>query len=318
MLPWSGTAPAAPPIDLVLVQAGGDVPQPYFVQTTEMTQGQYLALMGVNPSTHQECGLDCPVEMVTWVEAIEAVNALSRQAGLPMCYEPTACSESFGERVCSSARWLTASAADCSGYRLPSEAEWLHAAGAGSPGAPKITFTDGPDEDGCRRSPELDSISWYCRNSGGEPHPVGRKKPNPWGLYDTIGNVEEWAFDRSSPGGTKRVVLGDTAWFRPGGRWILEDDASPTSGNYMRGFRVVRTAPSPAKPTLSVPLKPTAPMAVDDTACDELQTCCDRIPDHEAPLKEACARLVHSGQQLGEYGVCRSSLPQYEPVCPGP
>ncbi|HEY2384587.1 MAG TPA: formylglycine-generating enzyme family protein [Terriglobia bacterium] len=68
-------------------------------------------------------------------------------------------------------------------YRLPTEAEWEYAARAGSatPYAGK-----------------LDEIGWYNGNSDDETHPVGQKKPNPWGLYDMEGNVREWVEDMYS------------------------------------------------------------------------------------------------------------------------
>ncbi len=67
-----------------------------------------------------------------------------------------------------------------SGGRLPTEAEWEYAARAGSIGA---------------RPGELDDIAWHGGNSGGQPHPVATKGPNPWGLYDMLGNEWEWCAD---------------------------------------------------------------------------------------------------------------------------
>jgi len=70
-------------------------------------------------------------------------------------------------------------------YRLPSEAEWEYSGRAGA--ATKFFFGD--DES------ELGQYAWYIDNSDMKIHPVGRKKPNPWGLYDTAGNVMEWTND---------------------------------------------------------------------------------------------------------------------------
>ena len=66
-------------------------------------------------------------------------------------------------------------------YRLPTEAEWEYAARAGS-------ATDGEIS--------LDAVAWHEANSREETHPVGRKQPNAWGIYDVYGNVWEWCRDR--------------------------------------------------------------------------------------------------------------------------
>ena len=137
----------------------------YWMGKYPVTQGQYEALMGDNPSYFKNAGKGAPVENVSWEDAAEFCRKLTeveREAGrLPEGYV----------------------------YRLPLEAEWEYACRAGTTGA---------------RYGELDEIAWYNENSDGKAHPVGEKKPNEWGLYDMLGNVWEWCMDEwrdRHPGG---------------------------------------------------------------------------------------------------------------------
>lgn len=127
-------------------------------------------------------------------------------------------------------------------YRLPTEAEWEYCCRAGMTEDPSL------DEKG------LGELGWCNRNSNGHTHPVGCKKPNPWGLYDMHGNVNEWCMDwygfypsgdQIDPigpeSGERRVVrgsswMGDTRFFRYGRR----GNFAPEERNDVLGFRVIR------------------------------------------------------------------------------
>jgi formylglycine-generating enzyme required for sulfatase activity len=128
--------------------------QPFYLQTTSVTQGQWKRLMGENPSSFHECGEDCPVENVSWDDAQECIKKLNRMEKTDQ-------------------------------YRLPTEAQWEYACRAGS--TQSYCFDEG--------EAELGQYAWYADNSQKSTHPVGRLKPNAWGLHDMHGNVYEWCQD---------------------------------------------------------------------------------------------------------------------------
>ena len=137
----------------------------YWLGKYEVTQAQYEAIMGTNPSYTR--GDNNPVEEVSWNDAMEFCKKLTAQenaAGrLPVGYE----------------------------YTLPTEAQWEYACRAGTTTA----LNSGKNLSNTKQCPEMDEVGWYTYNSDKKTHPVGQKQPNAWGLYDMHGNVLEWCLD---------------------------------------------------------------------------------------------------------------------------
>ena len=227
------------------------------ISTTEVTQAQFKAIMGYNPSSFSTCGTTCPVEKVSWHEAVAYANALSKKAGMTACYD---CTGSGTSVICKEAAAYTGSNIyGCPGYRLPTEAEFEYSYRAGS----TLAYYNGANDSAkcttCSSSSKdanLDKIAWYCSNSATKTHPVGQKMPNTWGLYDMAGNVYEWCSDWQMSFGTTAVTdpvgTGTTDRVLRGGAWKYNaDDAraayrgadKPAYQYSTNGFRVVRTLP---------------------------------------------------------------------------
>ena len=129
---------------------------PYAFGVFEVTQAQYRAVTGKNPSRFK--GSNLPVTNVFWGDAREFCRKLTeRERALGRISENQE-------------------------YRLPTAEEWQHACRAGT----TTKFYTGDSEE------DLARAAWYEGNSGGRPHPVGLKEPNAFGLYDMHGNVGEW------------------------------------------------------------------------------------------------------------------------------
>jgi formylglycine-generating enzyme required for sulfatase activity len=200
---------------------------PFYMQTTEVTQGQWTEIMGSNPSSFDTCGTDCPVESVSWNDAQNFIDALNAREGRTNCHTtPNTC------------------------YSLPTESQWEYAARGGTVTA----FYNGDiTNTGCSPlDPNLDKIGWYCGNANSTTHPVAGKVANNWGLYDMSGNVWEWCEDvyddypdgpvTDPPGGTtgsNRVIRGGS-WddFARYARSAGRSSGSPDVSGSDLGFRV--------------------------------------------------------------------------------
>ncbi len=196
----------------------------FWIGKYEVTQGEYLAVIGSNPSGFPG-DLKRPVESVSWLDATNYCARLTQQ-------ELTAGRIPPGSH-----------------YRLPTEAEWEYAARAGT--STRFYYGDDPG------FLSLSNNAWYAFNSGNMPHPVGQKAPNFWGLYDMEGNVSEWCLDwyGAYPGGFETDPQGPASnsigvKVIRGGAWdAFESDCrsarrgtegvSPFITDFILGFRVV-------------------------------------------------------------------------------
>lgn len=162
--------------------------QPFQLSKFPVTQELYFEVTGDNPSTFK--GDQLPVETLSWKDAINFCNALSKKEGLKSCYFLHEDSEriTFDHTA--------------NGFRLPTEAEWEYACKAGKKSI---------------RYNQLDLIAWYKNNSNSRTHSVGQKEPNQWGLYDMLGNIWEWCSDIYD-----ETVYGTYRIFRGGG-WHDEE-----------------------------------------------------------------------------------------------
>ena len=202
------------PLTRVVIRAG------FQLGKHEVTQGEWAAVMGSNPSYFDECGGECPVESVSWLEVQEYISKLNGRG-------------------------------DGWSYRLPTEAEWEYAARAGTRGD---TYA-GDVTDPRGRDAVVERIAWFDENSGDRTHPVGRKASNGWGLHDMLGNVWEWVQDwyGGYPGGTVRDPTGPnsgSARVLRGGGWYdnavgcrsaYRSGNSPGARSSSIGFRLLRT-----------------------------------------------------------------------------
>jgi formylglycine-generating enzyme len=192
----------------------------YYMQTTEVTQGQWKAVMGTEPWKGIQYVKEGPnnAASLSWNDAIAYCNKLSEKEGKT--------------------------------YRLPTEAEWEYACRAGT----ETRWSFGDDEK------ELGDYAWYREDGyvpdEKYAHQVGLKKPNAFGLYDMHGNVYEWCHDyyeedyyQQSPAQDPTgPVTGSFRVFR-GGSWFVNSRFTRSAGRnwfvadyrfFLYGFRLVR------------------------------------------------------------------------------
>jgi formylglycine-generating enzyme required for sulfatase activity len=135
------------------------ITMPFSLGAREVTRAQYRTVTGASPSEFPGAD-DLPVDTVSWIDAVQFCNKLSKRERLKPYYQITG---------------TDAAIVGGNGYRLPTEAEWEYACG--------------------NERADLNLVAWFSANSERHTHPVGRKQPNRRGLYDMFGNVWEWCQD---------------------------------------------------------------------------------------------------------------------------
>ena len=180
------------------------IDQPFYISKFEITQQQWKKVMGTEPwngRNPKAIGDNFPAIFVSWVDAQRFISRLNTLE-------------------------------ECSCYSLPNEIHWEYAARAGT--SARYSFGNNKSR--------LGEYAWYAKNSMDEQHaqPVGRKKSNPWGLYDMEGNVWEWIKDSYSEDIGPRIRGGSWASpassLRPANRSAAQRDRRASH----IGFRIYR------------------------------------------------------------------------------
>lgn len=236
---------------------------PVEAQQMEMSRAEWQTITSVLPTGYKqeddgEClEEDCPINNVTWWEAVHAANLLSEQRGLDPCYAPVNCTSELGQGLaCEAVAEPEKSVYDCEGYRLPTRSEAEYAARAGTIStwySGNITVYDSLS---CNFDENLDKIGWYCFNSKNRAHARGQKLRNGFGLFDMIGNAGEWTNeeDRYEAAAGGEDPKGEVGQLRDrlifGGAYNLRSSTCRSASifaaywegrGYRTGFRLYRT-----------------------------------------------------------------------------
>ena len=174
-------------------QRGVTLSNPYWVGETEITQEQYELVTTKNPSLDKNSSL--PV-VCSWFDAQKFCDELNKKQKPPPGYV----------------------------WRLPTEAEWENACRAESDGPFCESFVGALNHNLKLSEKHLDQYGWFASNSGNKIHPVKKKLPNSFGLYDMHGNVWEWCLDSAKSEKVnflEQRVSGEINPFSSTGNWKI-------------------------------------------------------------------------------------------------
>jgi len=184
---------------------------PFYIGKYELTQRQWVAVMGNNPAFFKGVGLDGPVEQVSWTDCQAFCDSANKIISRPFR------------------------------LRLPTESEWEYTCRAGA--TTRFFFGDGDCSPDTARDCELSQYAWWSFSGTGSTHLPGLLKPNAWGLYDMLGNVYEWVADawninyNGAPADGAAWMTGDTLSRVTRGSWQGTSGVKADARFYTSYFR---------------------------------------------------------------------------------